>query len=118
MTMGRAVAAQPENVGFSSERLKKMIAVFRQRVDRGEIPGAVMWIARQGKVASLEAHGGRALSAPWVHGRFRLGRRPGPSFWVDPREDLAAIMMIQVPLKEIGTYHRLIRTMVYLAMVG
>ena len=50
-------AGQPEDVGFSSERLKRIASVFQGEVDKGVIPGAVILIARDGKVADFEAIG-------------------------------------------------------------
>ena len=39
---------RPEDVGFSTERLKRITEAFRKAVDSGDIPGAVVLIARQG----------------------------------------------------------------------
>jgi CubicO group peptidase (beta-lactamase class C family) len=41
----------PEEVGLSSERLNRLTAIFEQEVDRGGIPGAVVAVARNGKMA-------------------------------------------------------------------
>jgi CubicO group peptidase (beta-lactamase class C family) len=54
---GLPKASQPEDVGFSSERLKRLADTFQADVDKGAIPGAVVLIARNGKVAYLEAFG-------------------------------------------------------------
>ena len=54
---GLPKATHPEDVGFSSERLKRLTSVFQTDVDKGTIPGAVVLIARNGKVAYLEAFG-------------------------------------------------------------
>jgi len=50
-------ANQPEEVGFSSERLKRLTSVVQADIDKGAIPGAVVLIARKGKVAYFEALG-------------------------------------------------------------
>jgi CubicO group peptidase (beta-lactamase class C family) len=50
-------ASRPEAVGFSSERLQRLTQTFQADVDKGEIPGAVVLIARNGKVAYLRAFG-------------------------------------------------------------
>lgn len=50
-------ANQPEDVGLSSERLKRVTAVFQTEVDNNKIPGAVVLILRKGKVAYFEAIG-------------------------------------------------------------
>lgn len=54
---GLPSAAKPEDVGFSSERLKRLTAAVRADVDKGLLPGAVILIARNGKVAYHEAIG-------------------------------------------------------------
>jgi CubicO group peptidase (beta-lactamase class C family) len=54
---GLPKADKPEDVGFSSERLKRIASVFQGEVDNGAIPGAVVLIARDGKVADFEAIG-------------------------------------------------------------
>ena len=59
-------AARPEQVGLSSERLNRITATLKADVDSGVIPGAVLLVARQGKVALFEAVGVRdpATKAP------------------------------------------------------
>jgi CubicO group peptidase (beta-lactamase class C family) len=57
LAQGLPRASQPEGVGFSSERLKRLTSTFQADVDRGEIPGAVVLIARNGKVAYFKAFG-------------------------------------------------------------
>ncbi len=54
---GLPKANHPEEVGFSSERLKRLTDAFQADVDKGAIPGAVVLVARNGKVAYLEAFG-------------------------------------------------------------
>jgi CubicO group peptidase (beta-lactamase class C family) len=60
---GLPKANQPAEVGFSSERLNRLTQAFQTDVDKGTIPGAVVLIARNGKVTYLEAFG------------FRIARR-------------------------------------------
>jgi CubicO group peptidase (beta-lactamase class C family) len=50
-------AAKPEEVGLSSERLARLSRVVNQYVDEGRIPGAVVLIARKGRLAHLQAYG-------------------------------------------------------------
>jgi len=50
-------AETPEQVGFSSERLTRITELLRQEVEAGLIPGAVLTIARGGRVAYAEAVG-------------------------------------------------------------
>lgn len=49
--------AQPESVGMSSERLKRIDAFLQKSVDQKEIPGAVAIICRNGKIVYHKAFG-------------------------------------------------------------
>jgi CubicO group peptidase (beta-lactamase class C family) len=49
--------APPENVGLSSERLKRLESVMLQYVEKKQIAGAVALVARKGKVAYLKSAG-------------------------------------------------------------
>jgi CubicO group peptidase (beta-lactamase class C family) len=53
-------AAKPEEVGLSSTQLKRLEAATRQNIDDGLIPGAVMVVARRGKVAWVSVQGKQA----------------------------------------------------------
>jgi CubicO group peptidase (beta-lactamase class C family) len=59
LAQGLPKANKPEDVGFSSERLKRVTDAFQSEVDKGAIPGAVVLIARNGKIAYFEAFGFR-----------------------------------------------------------
>jgi CubicO group peptidase (beta-lactamase class C family) len=52
-------AARPEQVGLSSERLARIVATLRTDVEKGTIPGAVVLVARHGKIAMFETIGMR-----------------------------------------------------------
>src|SRR3989449_4199423 len=54
---------KPEQVGLSSERLERIGQVLRADVERGRIPGAVVVVARKGRVASVQAVGFRDKAA-------------------------------------------------------
>jgi CubicO group peptidase (beta-lactamase class C family) len=56
-------ATTPEDVGLSSERLKRLSAVLKEGVDKGEIPGAVVVIGRNDRIAYLESFGFRDRKA-------------------------------------------------------
>jgi len=47
----------PENAGMSSARLSRIDTVFEQYVDQGELPGAVVLVARHGKIVHLGSYG-------------------------------------------------------------
>jgi len=57
LAQGLPRASQPEEVGFSSQRLLRLTEAFQAEVDKGAIPGAVVLVARKGKVAYFEAIG-------------------------------------------------------------
>ncbi len=50
---------KPEEVGLSSERLARIGAVLKADIEAGRIPGAVIAIARRGKLVALDAYGWR-----------------------------------------------------------
>ena len=50
-------SAKPEQVGLSSERLGRITAMLKADAAKGTIPGAVVLVARQGKIALFEAVG-------------------------------------------------------------
>ena len=52
-------ASRPEDVGLSSERLQRLTTAFNDYVKANRLPGAVVLIARRGKVAYLQAFGAR-----------------------------------------------------------
>src|ERR1700674_4642668 len=51
--------AAPEDVGLSSERLGRITQFLRDESAKGAISGAVILIAREGKIAYFEAVGAR-----------------------------------------------------------
>lgn len=68
LAAGPAVAAdlptaKPEQVGLSPERLERIGQVLRADVERGRIPGAVVVVARKGRIAYVQAVGFRDKAA-------------------------------------------------------
>jgi len=57
------VAATPEDVGLSSSQLERIEAVTQKYVDSGLVPGAVMLVARRGKIAWHKTMGYRDRAA-------------------------------------------------------
>lgn len=51
------VASNPEEVGMSSERLQRMDQVLNEYIKMNAIPGAVVMVVRNGKVAHYKAYG-------------------------------------------------------------
>ncbi len=56
-------AGTPEEVGFSSQRLKELSAAFQAEVNAGEFPGMVILVARDNKIAWFDAIGYRDREA-------------------------------------------------------
>ncbi len=84
-------ATKPEDVGLSTERLERLGRVAQGHVDSGLLPGAVMLIARNGKIAYFKSVGfrDRAKSAPMTDdSMFRLYSMTKPITSV-------AVMMLQ-----------------------
>ncbi len=57
------VVDRPEDVGLSSSQLARVEAVTRQHIEAGLVPGAVMLVARQGKIAWSQTMGYRDRGA-------------------------------------------------------
>ena len=49
--------SRPESVGMSSERLERLAQVLRADIEKGRMPGAVVAIARKGRLVYYEAFG-------------------------------------------------------------
>ena len=60
---GELPRAQPDQVGLDAAKLEQASALFRDAVDKKEIAGAVLLVARHGKVAYLEAVGKQDVEA-------------------------------------------------------
>jgi CubicO group peptidase (beta-lactamase class C family) len=54
---------KPEQVGLSSERLERIGKIFNREIDQGKLPGAVVLVARKGRVAYFESFGFRDKAA-------------------------------------------------------
>jgi CubicO group peptidase (beta-lactamase class C family) len=52
-----APTAKPEDVGFSSERLHRITELVQRHIAAGDFSGAVTLVARNGRIAHLEAQG-------------------------------------------------------------
>jgi CubicO group peptidase (beta-lactamase class C family) len=56
-------AGTPEEVGLSSQRLKELSVAFQAKVDAGELPGVVVLVARDNKIAWFDVIGYRDREA-------------------------------------------------------
>jgi len=74
-------AKRPEDVGLSSQRLERVRRQMQADVESRRIPGAVLLIARQGKIGSLMALGfqeRRAQTAMKADAIFRIASMSKP----------------------------------------
>jgi len=74
-------AAKPEDVGLSSARLQRVYDALKADIDKGLVPGAVVLIARRGKIVCLDALGYRdreAGAAMKVDTIFRIASMTKP----------------------------------------
>ena len=72
---------EPEAVGLSSPRLGRIRAALEREVAEGRIPGAVVGIARRGKLAYLDAVGYRdkvAQTPMWADALFSIASMTKP----------------------------------------
>lgn len=59
MTMSPLPSAVPEEIGLSSARLARLGAVLVREIEHGRVPGAVVLVARRGRLALFESFGQR-----------------------------------------------------------
>ena len=69
-------ADKPEDVGLSSERLQRITDVLQADIDKGLVPGAVVLVARHGKIALHEAVGFRDREAGAPMAKTRSSASP------------------------------------------
>ena len=112
-------SAKPEEVGLSSDRLNRAFAAVKADVDKGALPGAVLLVARHGKVVMFDAVGmlDPATKVPMTKDAiFRIYSMSKPTtFWIDPKEDMFVVFMIQDP-KQGRHYRALLKDMIYAAV--
>jgi CubicO group peptidase (beta-lactamase class C family) len=87
-----STVGNPEVLGFSSARLTRITSWFQARVESGELPGAVLTIARNGKLAYLQAVGFQD------HAK-QVRMRPDSIFWIasmtKPVTSVAAMILVE-----------------------
>ena len=99
IALGLPRAERPEQVGLSSERLDRITAVIAADVERGAIPGAVLAIARSGRIGYAEAIGYRdreAGAALQLDSIFRIASM------TKPMTSVAAMMLGEEGRLDIG----------------
>jgi len=97
--LGLPWAERPEEIGLSSERLAHASATIKNDVERGLIPGAVLAIARGGRVGYAEAIGyrDREAGAPMaLDSIFRIASM------TKPMVSVAAMMLAEEGRLDLG----------------
>jgi CubicO group peptidase (beta-lactamase class C family) len=78
---GTIPVGKPEEVGLSSERLKRVGEAVQRHIDAGNVAGAVTLVARKGRIAhfrSARHDGPRVEEADAKDGLFRLASMSKP----------------------------------------
>jgi len=78
---GTIPVGKPEEVGLSSERLKRVGEAVQRHIDAGNVAGAVTLVARRGRIAHFEARGMMDLESKKPmpkDGLFRLASMSKP----------------------------------------
>lgn len=84
--------ADPESVGMSTERLERIAGVFQEHVDKGNLPGVIVLVARKGKLVYSEALGfqdkaaGKPLEKDAIFRMYSMTK---------PMASVAAMMLIE-----------------------
>ncbi|HTZ36477.1 MAG TPA: serine hydrolase domain-containing protein [Stellaceae bacterium] len=97
--LGLPRAECPEQVGLSSPRLARLTGAIRADVERGAIPGAVLLIARAGRIGYAEAIGYRDREAGAELGSDAIFRIASMT---KPLTSLAAMMLAEEGRLDIG----------------
>jgi CubicO group peptidase (beta-lactamase class C family) len=84
--------AQPEQVGLSSDRLALLSQTIRDDTAQGKIAGAVMLVARRGRIAYLESFGLRDKAANAPMGKDAIFR---VASMTKPLTSVAAMMLVE-----------------------
>ena len=81
LVAGTIPVGKPEEVGLSSERLKRIGEAVQRHIDAGNVAGAVTLVARRGRIAHFEARGMMDLESKKPmpkDGLFRLASMSKP----------------------------------------
>jgi CubicO group peptidase (beta-lactamase class C family) len=81
LAAGTVPVAKPEDVGLSSERLKRIGEAVQRHIETGNVSGAVTLVARRGRIAHFEARGMMDLESKKPmpkDGLFRLASMSKP----------------------------------------
>jgi CubicO group peptidase (beta-lactamase class C family) len=98
--LGLPRAERPEQIGLSSERLDRITTTVTADVERGAIPGAVLAIARAGRIGYAEAIGYRDREAS---AKLQLDSIFRIASMTKPMVSVAAMQLAEEGKLDIGT---------------
>src|SRR5476651_2027654 len=88
----RLTTADPEGAGFSSARLERIAPWYQAQFEKSAVTGAVVAIARDGKLATLQAIGTQDRAG-------KIPMKPDSIFWfasmTKPITSVAAMMLVE-----------------------
>ncbi len=92
MSAQSLTVADPEGAGFSPARLQRIAPWYQAQIEKGAVTGAVVAIARDGKLATLQAIGTQDRAG-------KIPMKPDAIFWfasmTKPVTSVAAMMLVE-----------------------
>jgi CubicO group peptidase (beta-lactamase class C family) len=88
----QATLAKPEDVGLSSAKLALIHDALKLQIDAGQIPGAIVLVARDGKVVHFEAQG---VAHPGSVVQLQTGQILGAGSLTKAVVAVAAMMLVE-----------------------
>ena len=92
LTAGSMPAGKPEEVGFSTERLKRIGEAVRRHIDARNVAGVVTLVARRGKIAYFDAQGMADIEAKRPMAKDNIFRLASMS---KPITGIAVMMLVE-----------------------
>lgn len=89
---GSVAVGKPEEVGMSSERLRRVTESMRAHVQAGDVAGVVTLVARRGRIAHFETHGSMNLETKTPMAKDAMFRLASMS---KPITGAAVLMLIE-----------------------
>jgi len=90
--LAQSTLTKPEDVGLSSAKLTLIGDAVRIQIDAGQIPGAIVLVARDGKLVHFEAQG---VTSAVSKEPMRTDRIFGAGSLTKPVTSVAAMMLVQ-----------------------
>jgi CubicO group peptidase (beta-lactamase class C family) len=90
--LAQTTLTKPEDVGLSSAKLALIRDAVKMQIDAGQIPGAIVLVARDGKVVHLDAQG---VAHPGSKERLQTGHILGAGSLTKVVVAVAAMMLVE-----------------------